>query len=240
MMDLDDLDDFLDEVPKPKPTVASRAPINKYGAGNNTTTLRDEFDDFEDAWGPATKSAQNSKPPTIIPASTPTEPKTGGYNMWGGAKTDLKPSGSRLGLNSSFGGSQKGSRKSKAEEDAEETDALLADVLGDNEPSKPQPTGTFKDIDKDNDGGWGKINKAPNSRGSMAADDDFDMIDNILDDIEEKKGIESTNNARNTGHQKKESLWSVGFGAGKGQASSRHGGDEELDELDELEAGGER
>ena len=34
----------------------------------------------------------------------------------------------------------------------------------------------------------------------MAADDDFDMIDNILDDIEEKKGIESTNNARNTGH----------------------------------------
>ena len=70
------------------------------------------------------------------------------------------------------------------------------------------------------------------------------MIDNILDDIEEKKGIESTNNARpktaNVGHEKKESLWSVGFGAGKGQASSRHGGDEELDELDELGTGGER
>ena len=172
MMDLDDLDDFLEEVPKPKPTVASKAPINKFGAGNNTTTLKDEFDDFDDAWGPSTKSAQNSKPPTIIPSGTPTEPKTGGYNMWGGAKTDLKPSGSRLGLNSSFGGSQKGSRKSKAEEDAEETDALLADVLGD--PGKPVPTGTFKDINKDND-------------------DEFDMIDNILDDIEEQKGIESTN-----------------------------------------------
>ena len=41
-----------------------------------------------------------------------------------------------------------------------------------------------------------------------------------LDDIEEKKGIESTNNAgpktANVGHEKKESLWSVGFGAGKG------------------------
>ena len=56
-MDLDDLDDFLEEVPKPKQTVASKAPINKYGAGNNTTKLKDEFDDFDDAWGPATKSA---------------------------------------------------------------------------------------------------------------------------------------------------------------------------------------
>ena len=98
---------------------------------------------------------------------------------------------------------------------------MLADVLGDNDAGKPQPTGTFKDNEPD-DGGWGKVNKAPNSRGSYtAADDDFDMIDNILDDIEEKKGIESTNNARPKtanvgGHEKKESLWSVGFGAGKG------------------------
>ena len=57
MMDLDDLDDLLEEVSKPKPTVASKAPINKFGAGNNTTTLKDEFNDFSVYWGPLIKSA---------------------------------------------------------------------------------------------------------------------------------------------------------------------------------------
>ena len=139
----DDLDDLLEDNPKPKTTAASKAPLNKLGGGNNTAALKDDFDDFEDfendkPWGPVTKSASNAKPPTKIdPQRTPTDPKGAGNQWWGGAgvgsKSDLKPSGSKTGLNSSFGGSQgHNSRKSKAEEEADELDAMLGDVLGEN------------------------------------------------------------------------------------------------------------
>ena len=82
----------------------------------------------------------------------------------------------------------------------------------------------------------------PKSRGSKADDED-DLLENILDDIEEKKGIESTKARPKTAaveHQKHESLWSAGFGAGRGQTSSRHEPGEDLDELDDLGMGGER
>ena len=89
-----------------------------------------------------------------------------------------------------------------------------------------QPTGTFREVDgvtKDDDG-WGNLNSGrgsalgARSRGSKA-DQEFDVLDNILDEIEEKKGIESTKQRPKTAapeHHKHESLWSAGFGAGKG------------------------
>ena len=160
----DDLDDLLEDNPPPKKTtVASKVSLNKFGGANKTTTLKDDFDDFDDfndfsdnknTWGPITKSAQNAKPPTkIAPQGTPTEKK--GTQWWGGgSKTDLKPSGSKTGLNSSFGGSHHasgpGSRKSRAEEEADELDAMIGDVLGEDEPGAPQPTGTFRENQVDN------------------------------------------------------------------------------------------
>ena len=81
----------------------------------------------------------------------------------------------------------------------------------------------------------------PKSRGSKADEED-DMLENLLQDIEEKKGIESQNRPKTAvvEHQKHESLWSAGFGAGRGQTSSRHEAGEDLDELDELGMGDER
>ena len=139
---------------------------------------------------------------------------------------------------------------------------MLGDVLGQSKPDDkddnaagvPQPTGTFREHENAKDDiGWGEIPSSggrmgaggPKSRGSKADEDEFDVVENILDDIEEKKGIESTKpRAKTAGiqsdHQKHESLWSAGFGAGKGQNSSRHEVGEDLDELDELDMGGER
>ena len=66
---------------------------------------------------------------------------------------------------------------------------MIGDVLGDdneNDPAKPLPTGTFRENDNVKDDiGWGDIpSRGPKSRGSMANDDEFDVVDNILDDIE--------------------------------------------------------
>ena len=77
MFDIDDLDDLLEDNPKPKTAVASKVALNKLSNANKTTALKDDFDDFEDdknTWGPITKSAQNAKPPQKIAAKgTPTE-----------------------------------------------------------------------------------------------------------------------------------------------------------------------
>ena len=77
---LDDLEDLIEDNPKPKNTAASKAPLNKIGGGNKTTTLKDDFDDFDDdkPWGPVTKSASNANPITKIdPQRTPTDPRGG-------------------------------------------------------------------------------------------------------------------------------------------------------------------
>lgn len=138
---LDDLDDLLEDNPSSKPnaTVATKLNINKFGSSKNSNALKDDFDDLNDdndVWGFGnSRSASNAKPPTKIPAETSANKDWG----WGGSKTDMRPSGSKAGLNSSFGGgSQKGSmggsRKSKAEQEADDLDAMLGDVLEDTKP----------------------------------------------------------------------------------------------------------
>ncbi|MFO0117464.1 MAG: hypothetical protein ACK521_07585 [bacterium] len=67
----------------------------------------------------------------------------------------------------------------------------------------------------------------------LKLDDDFD-VDNLLDDLEEKKGIRPK--TAGAGHNPSNSLWSAGGGFG-GNASSRHEDlfGEDLDKLDELD-----
>ena len=179
---LDDLEDLMDE-PKQKTTVAAKNSLNKFGGGNNTgNMIKDEFDDLnDDNWGPQnnSRSASNARPPTKINHANEKSEGEKGSGQWWGSKGDLKPSGSKTGLNSSFGGSQglrsgQGSRKSKAEEEADELEAMLGDIVGDPKPNTdlpspgaPQPTGTFRENEgvKDDDG-WGKINNS--ARGSNA------------------------------------------------------------------------
>jgi hypothetical protein len=88
------------------------------------------------------------------------------------------------------------------------------------------PTGTFRGD------GWDDLDKpaakARNKR-KLQLDDDID-VDNLLDDLEEKKGIKS----KPTHPQQNNSLWSAG--GGFGGTSSRHGDfGEDLDKLDDLE-----
>ena len=104
------------------------------------------------------------------------------------------------------GGSAYGSRKSQAEVEADDFDALLDDIVKP-EPAaanagagQPMPTGTFRNSEND---GWEDLNfgesKPKNSNRfgasggykaggllsskSPAADDEDDILDNMLDDI---------------------------------------------------------
>ena len=92
---------------------------------------------------------------------------------------------------------------------------MLGDVLGDDKDDNagaPLPTGTFRENDnKKEDDGWGRIANSsgrkkddgwggfgsgrPQTGGPKSgskADEEDDLLENILDDIEEKKGIETT------------------------------------------------
>ena len=91
--------------------------LNKIGGGNRTIKSLKDDDDFDDwdgdnknKWGPVnnSRSASNAKPPVKIQQQElPKDDKPSGSYMWGGggSKSDLKPSNSKTGLNSSFGGS---------------------------------------------------------------------------------------------------------------------------------------
>ena len=113
------------------------------------------------------------------------------------------------------------------------------------DPGAPQPTGTFRQMDKsaDEDGwqdlGFGNDEPLNSNRGSRFGatgtsfrsgggkkdEDEFDLVDNILDDLEDKKGIESTKRADGvqqkeraktagpSNNRTKESLWSAAQGA---------------------------
>lgn len=91
--------------------------------------------------------------------------------------------------------------------------------------SDPLPTGTFRD-------GWDDLDKKKTAKPKAKIDDDDFDVDNLLDDLEEKKGLKSTKNQM--GDTRNSGLWSAGGGA-----SSRRDRDdnvnEDLDRLDELE-----
>jgi len=130
-------------------------------------------------------------------------------------------------MNTSFGGSNKGSgagsRKSKLEIEADELDDMLNDIDG----------GPKNDSKSKAANAWGDLPSKPSTslNKKSRVDDDFD-VDNLLDDLEEKKGLRPKTAGPG---QKNQSLWSAG--GGPGGASSRHDDlfGEDLDQLDDLE-----
>ena len=120
-----------------------------------------------------------------------------------------------FGGGSRFGGSNfGGSKKSQAEQEADDFDALLNDIVKP-EPvaanpgaGQPMPTGTFRNSEND---GWEDLNfgekpRSGNNENRFGAsggykpgglsskragmDDDDDILDNMLDDIAQAKGMD--------------------------------------------------
>ena len=202
-MDLDALDELLEDS---EPT-GSNKPSNNKSSWNAIakTKLPADDDDLDDDelfnWGAKKKATAPKKPAPIVKdeddwGDLPPAPKSGKSN-----KIATQMSFAGAGGNSSFHGSQ-GSR-GKVED---EFDDLLNGIDGGEKPppkvTKQTSHGAFLNASarKDDDDGWGVPTTevrsqysggfAKNSYGFKSQKDDDDNLDDILGDLEAKKGIE--------------------------------------------------
>ena len=175
-MDLDDLlDEMAPETKKPTSTIAQKkkSAVTRFGVNDD---LDDSFDNLLGGGGPkvakqqtgsfgvGTKSATNAKPPKRFD-----DDQDNDDSFFGVGSAVRKPQNPTMARNDSFGGGSRngsaaGSRKSKAEIEAEEFDMLCADITGP-EPDTSNvnrhndgghvPTGTFRNSEND---GWEDLN----------------------------------------------------------------------------------
>ena len=195
---LDNLDDLEDMLQDSEPTGSRKKPVggrswgdiaNKAGASKN-----DDLDDFSDeekfSWPKKKPKGQQS-----VPALKQSIEKKDDDDEWG----NVGPSTTKLGQHSA--NSARRSNRSNKEDD--DFDAMLGGIVGHEEkqPEKPKPassknsfggtkTGHFgaavEDLD---DSGWGNIPATKKSSFGKRSNQDDDL-DNMLDDLEAKKGIE--------------------------------------------------
>lgn len=246
------------------------------GVGGSKPSAQQKQSSFGGGNYTGLSSAKNtSKPPTRmdnsgddtffgvgrgVSATNAQKPTTTGFGQ-----AESFGGGSRFGGGSNFGGS----KKSQAEVEADEFDALLDDITKP-EPGaaenpgagQPMPTGTFRNSEND---GWDDLNfgeskqktggsGAGNNRfgasagykpggilSSKNAMDDDDILDNMLDDIAQAKGMDPVSKRPQTAavnsnfNDRKESLWSAG-GPNAGRpinqgTASKYGGMDLEDDL---------
>ena len=238
-MDID-LDDLMDDAAPPgksTTTVAQRhrsPALGRFGGGAKKDDLDDlgdsfDFDNAKNASKPASgtrggmsfggihtgmSSAQNAR----APLRNDDAPEDTFFGV--GKGLSKKPLGraDSFGGGSRHGGSAAGSRKSQAEAEADDFDALLDEIVrpeptaaGAAAPDTHMPTGTFRNSEND---GWEDLNfgagiKSPGlqatgsrlgsgggytyNKGVISSKkplDDEDDIDNLLDNMAEERGIE--------------------------------------------------
>lgn len=109
---------------------------------------------------------------------------------------------------------------------------MLADITG-QPKNDPLPTGTFRGD------AWDDLDKRKPAKAKPKMDDDFD-VDNLLDDLEEKKGIKSSKNTPMGDTRNSGGLWSAGGGASSRREEHLNEDLDRLDELDDPAVQGER